>query len=327
MVRPTAKRVAFEVGVSVSAVSRAFTPGASLDEDKKRRILEAAARLGYVSPARRTAEAIGAGTVTLVAGDLSNPFYPMVLETLARQLQARARRLLVYALPNEEQIDLVTPQILTARPSALIVTSARLTSKMADASQRQGIKVVLLNRIQRDIRVNAVACDNYLGGRDAALHLLAKGRQRIGFIEGLANTSTHVERQRGFSDTLRQAGASLHASSEGAFDYRVAHAAAIRLLSARPAPDALFCCNDIMALAAIDAARTLGMRVPDDVAVIGFDDIPMSAWDSYRLTTIRQPVDRMVEETIRLLDDMAGTPESEVATRILAGELIQRDTT
>lgn len=327
IVRPTAKQVAFEVGVSVSAVSRAFTPGTSLDEDKKRRILEAAARLGYVSPARRTAEAIAAGAVTLVAGDLANPFYPLVLETLARQLQARGRRLLVYALPNEEQIDLVTPQILMARPSALVVTSARLTSKMADAAQRQGIKVVLLNRIQRDIRVNAVACDNYLGGRDAALHLLARGRLRIAFIEGLANTSTHVERQRGFVDTLREAGTDLHASLGGAFDYRVAHGAAIQLLSGRPAPDSLFCCNDIMALAAIDAARTLGMRVPDDVAIVGFDDIPMSSWDSYRLTTIRQPVDRMVEETIRLLDDMTGAPESEVATRILAGELVQRATT
>jgi DNA-binding LacI/PurR family transcriptional regulator len=324
--RPTAKQVAFEVGVSVAAVSRAFTPGASLDEDKKRRILEAAARLGYVSPARRTAEAVSAGAVTLVAGDLANPFYPMVLETLARLLQAKGRRLLVYALPNEEQIDLVTPQILTARPSALVVTSARLTSRMADAAQRQGIKVVLLNRIQRDIRVNAVSCDNYRGGRDVALHLVGRKRQRIGFIEGLANTSTHVERQRGFVDALAEAGLAPHARAKGAFDYRVAHQAATELLSARPAPDALFCCNDIMALAAIDAAKALGMRVPDDVAIVGFDDIPMSAWNSYRLTTIRQPVERMVDETIRLLDDMKSVPQSEVTTRILAGELIERET-
>lgn len=326
-VRPTAKQVAHTVGVSVAAVSRAFTPGASLGEDKRRRILEAAAALGYVSPARRTAEAAAAGAVTLVAGDLSNPFYPMVLETLARRLQRRGRRLLVYALPDQEQVDALTPQILTARPSALVVTSARLTSKMAEACRTQGIKVVLLNRIQRDIRVNAVACDNYLGGRDAALHLLTKGRRRIAFIEGLAGTSTHVERQRGFVETLREADVRLCASMEGAFEYRVAHAAATDLLSGRAAPDALFCCNDIMALAAIDAARAKGMSVPDDVAIVGFDDIPMAAWDSYRLTTVRQPVERMVEETIALLDDMTGAPESEGTMRILPGELIERATT
>ncbi len=325
--KPTAKQVAHEIGMSVSAVSRAFTPGASLDEDKKRRILEAAAQLGYVSPARRTAEAVAADTVTLVAGDLSNPFYPMVLDRLAQQLQKSGRRLLVYALPDQERVDAITPQILTARPSALVVTSARLTSNMADACRRQGIKVVLLNRIQRDLLINAVACDNYRGGRDAALHLIARGRRRIAFIEGIANTSTHVERQRGFNDMLGEAGVALHASVRGAFDYRIAHAAAAGLLAGPSAPDAVFCCNDIMALATIDAAKAGGLRVPDDVAIVGFDDIPMAAWDSYRLTTIRQPIERMVEETIQLLDDMKGTPESEGTMRILPGELIERATT
>jgi DNA-binding LacI/PurR family transcriptional regulator len=326
-VKPTAKQVAHAVGVSVSAVSRAFMPGSSLGAGKKQAILEAAARLGYVSPARRTAEAVASGTVTLVAGDLANPFYPMVLDSLARHLQRRDRRLLVYALPGQEQIDAMTPQILTARPSALVVTSARLTSGMADACRRQGIRIVLLNRIQRDIRLNAVACDNYLGGRDAALHLLAKGRRRIAFVEGIANTSTHEERQRGFLDTLRDAGVGLHGRAPGGFDYQMAHGAVSGLLSERIAPDALFCCNDIMALAAIDAAKAKGLRVPDDIAVVGFDDIPMAAWNSYSLTTIRQPVERMIDETIRLLDEMTGMPGDEGTTRILPGELVERGST
>ncbi|MET0747867.1 MAG: substrate-binding domain-containing protein [Rhizobium sp.] len=322
--KPTAKEVAHAAGVSLSAVSRAFTPGSSLDAEKKKRILAAAAQVGYVSPARRTAEAIAAGTVTLVAGDLSNPFYPFVIETLAKQLQSKNRQLLVYALPSDVDVDAATPQIIASRPSAVIVTSTHFTSKMATACRQHGIRVILLNRIQRDARINAVACDNYAGGRDIAHYLLARGRRKIGFIGGLADTSTNFERARGFRERMHEEGRQIHVEADGAFDYRIAYAAAVALLTQRDPPDALFCCNDLMALAAIDAAREKGLSVPDDVAVVGFDDIPMAAWNSYRLTTIRQPVERMVQETLRLIEDFAGMAPDESATRILPGKLVIR---
>ncbi len=145
VLKPTAKQVAHEAGVSIAAVSRAFSPGSSIDPLKRQRILQVAAQLGYSSPARRTAEVISAGTVTLVAGDLANPFYPLVLDTLAKALQAVGRQLLVYAIPPQADMDQLTPQILAARPSALVVTSASLTSGMANACRQHGIRVVLLD--------------------------------------------------------------------------------------------------------------------------------------------------------------------------------------
>jgi DNA-binding LacI/PurR family transcriptional regulator len=322
--KPTAKQVAYAAGVSLSAVSRAFTPGASLDPDKRKRILAAAEAIGYISPARRTAETIAASTVTLVAGNLLNPFYPVVLDALARQLQRSNKQLLVYALPDNQDIDVITEQILAARPAAVIVTSALLTSSMARACRQHQIKVVLLNRIQRDIKTNSVACDNYGGGQDVARLLLARDRKRIGFIGGIANTSTHAERARGFKDMLREAGRGVYAEATGNFAYHVAYAAAMTLFEKVDAPDALFCCNDIMALAAIDAARERGMRVGQDVAIVGFDDIPMAGWTSYRLTTIRQPVERMIQEALDMIADETVRPSDDGSVRVLPGKLVLR---
>ncbi|MDC9813195.1 LacI family DNA-binding transcriptional regulator [Rhizobium binxianense] len=324
--KPTAKQVAHAAGVSIAAVSRAFTPGAPIEAEKRKRILAIAEDIGYISPARRTAEVIAAGTVTLVAGDLLNPFYPTVLDTLARRLQESRRQLLVYALPADTDVDSATDQILASRPSAIIVTSAQLTSKMTRACRQHQIKVVLLNRVQRDMRINAVACDNYQGGRDAGRLLIERGHRKIAFLGGIANTSTHAERLRGFRDVLREAGISIHAQASGDYEYRRGYQAGQSLLSAVSPPDAVFCCNDIMALAVIDAARERGIRVPDKLAVVGFDDIPMASWNAYQLTTIRQPIERMVHEALNLIDDTSIKPTDDGITRMLSGELMRRAT-
>lgn len=306
----------------MAAVSRAFSPGAPIDGEKKKRILAAAEAIGYVSPARRTANMIAAGTITLVSGDLLNPFYPTVVDTLAQRLQETGRQLIVYALPANADVDLATDQILASRPSAIIVTSAQLTSRMTRACRQHQIKVVLLNRIQRDIRINAVACDNYQGGRDAGRIVLERGNQKIGFMGGIANTSTHAERLRGLRDVLAEAGLSIYAQASGEFDYQRGYRAGETLLSAQNPPDAIFCCNDIMALALIDVARKRGIRVPEDLAVVGFDDIPMASWNAYNLTTIRQPVERMVQEALRIIDDPAVEPDG--VTRMLSGVIMRR---
>ncbi|MGX5720775.1 LacI family DNA-binding transcriptional regulator [Shinella zoogloeoides] len=322
--KPTAKQVAHAAGVSVAAVSRAFTPGASIQAEKRTRIFACAEEIGYISPARRTAKVIASRTITLVAGDLLNPFYPTVLDALAQRLQESERQLLVYTLPAHTDVDAATEQILASRPSGIIITSAQLTSKMARACRQHQIKVILLNRVQRDIRTNAVACDNYQGGRDVGRFLMVQGHRKIAFLGGIANTSTHAERARGFRDVLSEAGIGIHAQASGEYEYRRAYLAGQALLAATKPPEAVFCCNDIMALAVIDAARERGIRVPEDLAVVGFDDIPMASWNAYRLTTIRQPVERMVQEALSLIDDPSIKPTDDGITRMLSGELIRR---
>lgn len=324
MAKITARHLAAHTGVSLAAVSRAFQPGSSLSDEKRKRVLEAAAKLGYKTPSGRTLSRIATGTISLVAGDLTNPFYPVVLEELSQRLHERRRKLVLHAIPPGGSIDLVMQQVIDYRADAAIVTSATMTSQLASACRRQNLPVVLFNRVQPDARITAVTCDNYGGGRIVAQHFLATGRQRIGYVSGLRNTSTHLERARGFLDVLEQHGRQPFCAASGEFSYIQARDAVRPLLQAEIPPDALFCENDVMALAVIDTAREIGLRIPEDLAVIGFDDIPQADWAGYRLTTVQQPLRRMVNETLDLIDLILSGQGSDGTIRILPVSLIER---
>lgn len=324
MTKVTAKMVAREAGVSLAAVSRAFQPNSPLAEAKRSHILRIAAEFGYKTPSGRMLSRVASGTISFVAGDLSNPFYPVVLEELSLRLHEQGRKLVLHAVPAGGSVDLVMQQVLDYRSDAVIIASATMSSQFARECRKQNLQVILFNRVQSDLEMNAVTCDNYRGGRIVAAHLMARGCQRIGYISGLRNTSTHLERSRGFMDELEKNGLKTFCEGDGSFSYSQARDAALALLQAQSLPDALFCENDIMALAAIDVARMIGLRVPEDLAIIGFDDIPLASWEAYRLTTIRQPMRRMVAETLQLID-MNMTGEAVNGTiRILPVSLIER---
>lgn len=320
----TAADVARAAGCSTAAVSRAFRPGAPIAEPLRARILTAAGALGYLTPSGQSLAAMTTGTITLVAGDLENPFYPMAANALSQAVQAGGRRLILHPVPPGGHVDMVLRQVLDYRSDAAIVTSALMSSRLARECRQRRMPVVLFNRVQLDARMTAVTCDNYGGGRLVAQRFLAAGRRRVAMIGGRPDTSTHLERARGFRDRLAEDGLAPLAAPSGGYDYATAFAVAAALLATPLRPEALFCLNDVMALAALDAAREAGMRVPDDLAVIGFDDIPMAAWPSYRLTTVRQPLDRMVADAMELIERQLADPAAEGAIRIAPVALVER---
>ncbi len=326
MPKVTAKLVAVRAGVSVAAVSRAFQPGAPLSAQKRAEVLRVAREMGYVPPSGRSVDLLGTRSISLVAGDLTNPFYAGVLELLSHELHESGRRLMLHAVPPGETVDVVMQQVIGYRADAAIVTSARMSSALVRRCRDAALPVVLLNRVQPDSAMTAVTCDNHAGARLVASRFLDTGRRRIGHMTGVADTSTHIERARGFLGRLAEANRAPMASESGGFSYAHGLAAAQRMLDCAPRPDAVFCENDVMALALIDAARARGLRVPRDLAVIGFDDIPMAGWESYRLTTVRQPIRRMVSETLTLIDALRHDSEGRGAIRVLPVELIERDT-
>lgn len=179
--------------------------------------------------------------------------------------------------------------------------------------------------VQPDLQMTAVTSDNYRGGQMVAEHLVARGHRRIGYVTGLRNTSTHLERARGFLDALERHGMRPSCTAAGNFSYGQAREAVLPLLQAVPRPDALFCENDIMALAAMDVARGAGLDVPGDLAIIGFDDIPLAGWEAYRLTTIRQPMRRMVAEALELIETIKAGGGMNGTIRVLPVRLIERD--
>lgn len=324
--RVSSTEVARRAGVSQSAVSRTFTPGASVSKETRAKVLSVAKELGYRpnviarSLIRHSTNIIGIAMVRFM-----NPFYTALLKAFTEKLQGLGYSTLLFNVSGDNDIEAALPLALQYQVDGIIVTSATLTSILADECAQRGTPVVLFNRYTTDSHVHAVGCDNVAGGRMAADVLLDGGHQRIAYMAGEEGSSTNRDRERGFVERLRERGAALFMRECGDFQYDVAFQKAERLLSRGERPDAIFCGNDLMALATLDYARyALGLRVPEELSVIGFDDIEMSNWPKYDLTTIRQPIGAMVDATVEVLLDAIHTPGRERVLRFVPVQLIVR---
>jgi len=181
-----------------------------------------------------------------------------------------------------------------------------------------GIPVVMFNRGQDDPRLSEVTSDNFGGGRRVAEFLIAGGHKRIAHIAGWQGASTGRDRAEGFRAGLAAAGVPLHDQIDGMYDRAAAVTAARQMMQASTPPDAIFVGNDHMAFAVMDELRSaMQLRIPEDVSIVGYDDVPIAAWPAYGLTTIRQPVNRMVAATVSaLLEQIGGAGELPQKIRI-----------
>jgi DNA-binding LacI/PurR family transcriptional regulator len=194
------------------------------------------------------------------------------------------------------------------------------------------VPVVMFNRVPDTggfarPTTSSVTSDNYRGGRMIAELLVSRGYRKLAFLAGLENSSTNLDRERGFLDALEEARLSLHSRAVGNFSFEGAQQATRDLFAdARHRPEAVFVANDHMAIAAMDVLRQeLGLRVPQDVAVVGFDDVPQAAWGAYQLTTVVQSVEDMVSATVTLLHEQM---QGEVNPRnvVIPARLVERAT-
>lgn len=321
--RVTSIDVAKLAGVSQATVSRVFSPSTNVSEEKQERVLAAARQLGYHPNAiARSLTTNRTNIIGIVMANLTSPFYPYVLEKFLRNLQDMDKQVLVFTAAGNQIVDDIMPLVLQHRVDALIVTSATLSSEMADECAGYGIPVVLFNRYVLDAEVSAVCSDNTEGGRSVANLLLDTGHQRLAYVSGQVNASTNSDREKGFLDRLRERGVVDVLCEEGDFSYESGYQAASRLLALENRPDAIFCACDNMALATIDVARhEFGLHIPDDLSVVGFDDIPMAGWPSYSLTTVEQQVDRMIDETLSLMSDKIENINTPAELRLVPGKL------
>ena len=300
----TSMDVARRAGVSQSAVSRAFTPGASVSGAMRTKIMRAARELGYRPNALARSLITGRShMIGLVVAYLENYFYPEALEKLSNALQEKGYHVLVFMASQQAgNIDDVLEEILDHQVDGIVMASVAMSSDLAARCQAAGVPVVLFNRSQDDVRLSAVTSDNVGGGRKIAELLIAGGHERIGYIAGWEGASTQRDREAGFRAGLAAAGVSLAAREVGNFDAEEAMQAARRMFATNPHPDAIFVANDHMAFMVMDVLRSeLGLRVPEQVSVVGFDDVPPAGWAAYDLTTVRQRANRMVAETVETL--------------------------
>ncbi len=328
--RTTSLDVARRAGVSQSAVSRVFTPGASASKRTVERVRQAAVELDYRPNILARSLITGRSRIIgLVVAHFDNHFYPGAIEELSSQLQAEGYHILVLMTsPTTEDIDAVVAQVLDYQVDGIITASVALSSDLASRCRAVGVPVVMFNRNQDDQRLSAVTSDNAAGSRKAAELLLKSGHRRISYIAGWEGASTQRDREAGFVAGLSAAGRRLWSREVGNFNHGAAAAAARRMFSGRERPDAVLVANDLMAFAVIDTLRhELGLRVPEDVAVVGYDDVPVAAWPAYDLTTVRQPCRRMVAETVRTLTDSIDNPDAPPRRIVIEGSLVVRGTT
>jgi DNA-binding LacI/PurR family transcriptional regulator len=302
-IKITSAEVALRAGVSRSAVSRVFTSGASASKRTVEKVRLAAQELGYRPNILARAMVSGRSRmIGLVVAYLDNQFYPETLEKLSHALREKGYHILVFMAGKDSQsIDGVIDEILDYQVDGIIAASVALSSGLSNRCRAAGVPMVLFNRSQDDPLMSSVTSDNIGGGRKVAELLLAGGHQKIGYIAGWEGASTQRDREAGFVTRLSEAGVTLYARQVGDFRMDTAREAALSMFSNDP-PDAVFVANDHMAIAVMDTLRhELGIKVPGDVSVVGYDDVPAIAWPAYDLTTVRQRSNRMVAETVEIL--------------------------
>ncbi len=326
-----AKITAFDVarlaGVSQSAVSRVFTPGASASKATAEKVRAAAERLGYrPDPLARAMITGRTRIIGLVVAYLENQFYPMALERLSRALQQSGYHILVFMAENStEKVAEVVQDLIDYRVDGIITASVSMSNDLTARLLALEIPVVNFNRGQDDARLTDVTSDNIAGARRATDFLIAAGHERIAHVMGWQGSSTGRDRAEGFRLALAEAGQKPFALVDGMYSRETAAQATRDLCLGDDRPDAIFVGNDHMAFAVMDSLRfELGLRVPEDVSVIGYDDVPMAAWPAYGLTTIRQPVNRMVAATVEaILGQIDGTAAPQ-KTRIDGPLMVRR---
>ena len=306
----TSNQVAKLAQVSQSAVSRTFTPGASVSEETRNKVMIAAKTLRYQPNAlARSLITRSSRIVALVMSYLDNQFYPLVIEKLSQKLQKQGYHVLMF-ISDLEEADAELTEILQYQVDGIVMASTTLSSGLARRCADSGVPVVMFNRVPDMSALarhstSSVTSDNHAGGRMVAQLLLERGHRRIAFIAGLENSSTSIERERGFNEVMQEARVKVFSRAVGHYSFEGAQMAT-RLLFKHPTrrPDAVFVANDHMAIAAMDVLRLeLSLRVPQDVSVVGFDDVPQAAWGAYQLTTVVQSVEDMVNATVGLLND------------------------
>lgn len=325
----TAEDVARHVGVSRSTVSRAFSSEQLVKQATRKKILRAAQKLGYQPNAFAQAlTSQRSQIVGIVMGELGNPFHALLHSALVSRLQSSGIIPITAQLGSENSIDDAVATFRRYQVGAVLLTSMEVTQYMISTCRNAGLPVALLNRVDEENLAASVCGDLEEGGAIAAEHVAARGRSRIAVVQGLQGSWTTRARLAGHLAGLARAGKEPLCVLPGNYTYEAGVVAAEKLFSGGTQPDAVLCANDLTAIGLMDVARLkFGLRIPDDLAVIGFDDIPMGGWKCFNLSTVRLPVNRMIDRIIDLLVQMMAESAQISEKTLITCRLIVRGTT
>ncbi len=324
----TLKEVAERAGVSRSAVSRTYTEGASVSAKTRQKVEEAANDLGYSPNVLASSLTTGrTKLVGLVSDNFRNPIFLEVFDLCTRALQERGLRPLLVNLSDETDPENSVRMLRQYSVDAVIVASSTLPVSFAQGFHDAGVPVVhSFGRHVAKPKVHVVGIDNVAAGRLAAQTLIDHGYRHIAMMAGPETATTTQDRMKGFLQVMSEHPdiASSHSFAE-AYSFDAGRSEMTRLLKGDRA-EAYFCGDDVLSIGALSAAESLGLSVPDDLGLIGVNDMDMARWQNINLTTIRNPLADIVDASVELVARMLETPGIEPEARLFPSEVIERGT-
>ena len=325
----TANDVAELAGVSRWTVNRAFKPDASISSESRRKVLEAAGQLGYTPDLIAASLASDrSNLVSLLIDDFSNPHKLVMMERLTRILRHSGWGTLLVNTLDEDDAALALVNARQHRVDAAVLIGSQFSESILAAAggAQQVKKLILFARYSADPGTISVCCDDKAAMESITDHVISRGFSHPVFIAGPQTQSAHLMRKETFLKRWQEAkGKQAAFAPVETYDPQIAYREVTRYLSGLQRsewPDILVCENDALAMGAIDAVRhEFGLRVPDDIAVTGFDDTPVAANPNYRLTTYRQPITAMAEG---LVDVLKGEYDPDALSHFI-GRLVVRE--
>lgn len=308
----TSHQVARLAGVSQPTVSRALRDSDKVSEETKRRVREAAVVLGYVPSATGRALSVGRSyRVGLLLTDLENQFYPHVIASMHEALEELGYSLIL--ITESSDAGPVAERIAAHGLDGVLLATTASDSVLPVRLRDRGIPFLYFNRTASAIEADSVTVDPRGGAAALVAELVRLGHREVAAIFGPRNTSTGESRETCFRELLSAAGIDIASrwARHGPFDYASGYTGAHALLSEEPRPSVVVCANDVVALGALNASAELGVSVPGEVSIVGFDDLPTSSWPLIQLATVAYDLDQMSRESARLLvERLEGPPEA-----------------
>ena len=324
----TLKDVAERAGVSRSAVSRAFTEGASVSDKTRAKVERAATDLGYSPNALASSLTTGrTKMIGLVSNNFHNPIFLEVFDLFTRGLQERGLRPLLVNLTDEIDAEGSVRMLRQYSVDGVIVASSTLPANFAEAFLDAGLPVVhSFGRHRPDTKVHTLGIDNIAAGRMAAATLIARGYKHLGFLGGPKQATSTQDRKRGFLDEVAgHEGVTVSTTFANDYSFDAGRAAMGRLLSGHTA-EAYFCGDDVLSLGALSAIQTEGLRVPDDIGILGLNNMEMSGWANVNLTTLNNPIGDIIAASIDLVAGMVTTTGPAPQSRSFDCAVVERGT-
>jgi DNA-binding LacI/PurR family transcriptional regulator len=292
------------------------------------KVEEAAAELGYTPNALASSLTTGrTRLIGLVSNNFHNPIFLEVFDLFTRGLQERGLRPLLVNLSDETDPANSVSMLRQYSVDGVVVASSTLTPEFSRAFKEAGIPVVhSFGRQSSAPQVHVVGIDNVECGRMAATELIERGYRRVAFLGGPESATSTQDRLSGFKSVV-ESHAAVEASYSFAtgYSFRAGRCEMQRLIAHSP-KEAYFCGDDVLSIGALSAIADAGLSVPEDIGIIGLNDMEMAGWENINLTTIRQPVKQIIRSSIELVVAMLDEPDRYPEARLFPSEVIERGT-